>query len=131
MKPRKQTILIMLIGLLLFAFAAVMAQTPAQGDQKKKTEAGCAMESCCGSDGSCSMKKEGETTTDGAEAKDGCCGESCDMAKHDGKMKHDSKDHKEACCAESCDMSKHDAKHDKKDHKDCCKMKQKEKKKAA
>ena len=103
MKPRKQTILIMLIGLLLFAFAAVMAQTPAQGqgDQKKPAEACCAMESCCSGD-SCEMKDKG-----------------------------DMKDHKDACCAESCDMSKHDAKHDKKDHKDCCKMKQKEKKKAA
>src|SRR5262245_59020385 len=104
MKPRKQTILIMLIGLLLVAFAAVMAQdpqTPAQGDEKKKAEACCAMESCCS-------------------------GNSCEM-----KDKADMKDHKESCCAESCDMSKHDAKHDKKDHKDCCKAKQKDKKKAA
>ena len=69
MKPRKQTILIMLLGLLLFAFTAAMAQTPAQGDQKK-TESCCAMESCC------------------------CCsGDSCDM-----KMKHDMKDHKGDCC---------------------------------
>ena len=101
MKPRKQTILIMLVGLLLFAFAAVMAQTPAQGDQKKPAEACCAMESCCS-------------------------GDSCEM-----KDKSDMKDHKDACCSESCDMSKHDAKHDKKDHKDCCKMKQKDKKKTA
>ena len=36
MKPRKNTILIMLLGLLLVAFAAAMAQTPAQGDQKKR-----------------------------------------------------------------------------------------------
>ena len=73
MKSRKQTILIMLVGLLLVAFAAVMAQTPAQGDQKKKTESCCAMESCCGENGSCPMKKEGETTTnaDAAEARDG------------------------------------------------------------
>ena len=35
MKPRKQTILIMLVGLLLFAFAAVMAQTPAQGEPEE------------------------------------------------------------------------------------------------
>ena len=103
MKPRRPIILIMLIGLVLFAFAAVMAQTPAQGqdDQKKPAEACCAMESCCSGD-SCEMKDKG-----------------------------DMKDHKDACCAESCDMSKHDAKHDKKDHKDCCKMKQKDKKKAA
>lgn len=68
MKLRKQTILVMLFGLLLFAFAAVVAQTPAQGDQKKA-------ESCC--------------------AKDSCCsGDSCDMKD----MKHDMKDHKPDCC---------------------------------
>ena len=108
MKPRKYITLIMLLGLLLLAFAAGMAQTPAQGDQKKKAESCCAMESGCCNDGSCPMKKEGESST---EAKDSCC----------------------ACCEESCDMAKHDAnmKHDK-DHKgDCCKMKQKDKKKAA
>lgn len=102
MKSRKQ-IIIMLVGLLLFAFATVMAQTPAQGDQKKKAEACCAMETCCCNDGSCSMKKEGDQ-------KDASCGESCDMTKHEGK--HDAK------------------KHDSKDHKDCCKMKQKNKKAA-
>lgn len=126
MRPRKQTILIMLVGLLLVAFAAVMAQTPAQGDQKKKAE------SCC-NDGSCSMKKEGETPSadaDASKAKDDCCsGDSCEM-----KENADMKNH--ACCGESCDMTKHDAKHDanmkhdSKDHKDCCKMKQKNKKAA-
>ena len=114
MKSRKH-ILIMLVGLMLVAFAAVMAQTPAQGDQKKKAEACCAMESCCDKDGSCPMKKEGETPNADAEAskaKDDCCcsGDSCDMSKHDAK--HDAK------------------KHDSKDHKDCCKMKQKDKKAA-
>ena len=105
MKSRKNTILIMLLGLLLVAFAASMAQTPTQGEQKQKGEACCAMESCCCNNGSCPTKKEGETppSGDAAEAKD--------------------------CCAESCDMSKHDAKHDKKDHKDCCNMKQKDKNK--
>jgi hypothetical protein len=75
MKPRKQTILIMLLGLLLVAFAVAMAQTPAQGDPKK-TDACCAMDSCC------------------------CCnGDSCDMnMKHDTNMKHDMKDHKGDCC---------------------------------
>ena len=69
MKPRKQTILIMLVGLLLVAFAVAMAQTPAQGDQKKTAESCCSMESCC------------------------CCsGDSCDMnMKHDTNMKHDMK----------------------------------------
>ena len=76
MKPRKHTTLIMLLAILLFAFTAGMAQTPAQGEQKKKAEACCAMESCC------------------------CCsGDSCDMMKADGAtMKHDMKDHKGDCC---------------------------------
>jgi glucose dehydrogenase len=104
MKSRKH-ILIMLVGLLLVAFAAAMAQTPAQGDQKKKTEACCAMESCCSGD-SCEMMKDNADTKNN---KDGCCAESCDMTKHDAK--HDGKDHK--------------------DHKDCCKMKQKDKAKKA
>ena len=70
MKFRK-TALLVLVGILLFAFAAAMAQTPAQSDQKEKTEACCAMESCC------------------------CCsGDSCDMKKHDGKQ-HDGK---AECC---------------------------------
>lgn len=93
MKSRKNTILILLLGLLLVAFAAVSAQTPAQGDQKKKSESCCAMESCCDGD-SCEMKKEGEAN---AEGKHSCCGESCDMKKHDAKMKHD-KDGKHDCC---------------------------------
>ena len=89
MKPRKRTILVMLLGLLLLAFAAGVAQTPSQGDQKKKTESCCSMESCC-SDDSCEMKKEGDANS---EAKHDCCGDSCDM-----KMKHDMKDHKSDCC---------------------------------
>ena len=93
MNPRKHTFLILLLGLLLVEFAAVSAQTPSQGDQKKKTESCCAMESCCNDD-SCDMKKEGEAN---AEGKHDCCGESCDMKKHDEKMKHD-KDGKHECC---------------------------------
>ena len=81
MKLRKQTILVMLFGLLLLAFTAVVAQTPAQGDQKKA-------ESCCAMD-SCPMK------TDGAEAKSDCCkADSCDMKD----KKHDMKDHTADCC---------------------------------
>ena len=95
MKPRKQIILIMLVGLLLVAFAAVMAQTPAQGDQKKPAEACCAMESCCCNNGSCSMKKEGEAKS---------CSESCDMSKHDAK--HDKKDHKDCCKMKQKDKNK-------------------------
>jgi len=72
MNPRKNTFLILLLGLLLVAFSAVAAQTPSQGEQKKKTESCCQMESCCTDD-------------------------SCDMKKHDAKMKHD-KDAKGECC---------------------------------
>ena len=93
MKPRKNTILVMLLGLLLFAFAVGMAQTPSQGDQKKKAEACCSMESCC-NDESCDMKKDGTAQTEG---KDSCCSDSCDMKDHDAKMKHD-KDGKHECC---------------------------------
>ena|SRR5918993_1939583 len=86
MKPRKNTILIMLLGLLLVAFAVGIAQTPAQGDQKKKAEACCAMESCCCNDGSCPMKE------DGTPSAEGCC------SKHEAK--HDKKNHdaKGSCC---------------------------------
>lgn len=115
MKPRNITILVMLLGLLLVAFAAGIAQTPAQGDQKKKTESCCSMESCCTGD-SCAMKAEEGTTGTGndnsadAKKEHSCCGESCDMnMKHDAKMKHEN----------------HDKKHD------CCKAKQKDKNKKA
>lgn len=131
MKPRKNTFLVILLGLLLFAFAAALAQTPSQGDQKSKTETCCAMDSCCCNNGSCPMKKEGAT---GADAKEGCCsGDSCEMKDKDGMKNHAEDKGCCACCGESCDMSKHDAKHDatmKHDHKshkgDCCKMKQKD-----
>ena len=96
MKPRKNIYLILLLGLLLVAFAVATAQTPAQGDQKKKAESCCAMESCCTGD-SCEMKKDGESKKEGTEAKHDCCGDSCDMSKHDAKMKHD-KDAKHECC---------------------------------
>lgn len=144
MKHQKSTILIMLLGLLLMAFVAVMAQTPAQtpqaGDQKK-------MESCCCKGDSCEMKKEG---AEAGEAKEDCCGDSCKLhhadakntgtandlanntAKHD-PAKHDSAKH-EGCCGESCDMAKHGANHDPKTHKadgSCCKAKQKDAQKEA
>src|SRR5215203_5271632 len=101
MKLRKNTILILLFGLLLIAFASGMAQTPAQGDQKKKAEACCSMESCCCNGDSCPTKKEGATD---AEAKDGCCnGDSCEMKMKDDMKNHS--DHQECgCCGDSCDM---------------------------
>jgi len=71
MKSRKNIILILLLGLLLAAFSAVSAQTPAQGEQKKTAE------TCC--------------------SKESCCNDSCDMKKQDEKMKHD-KDAKHECC---------------------------------
>ena len=76
MNFRKNTFLILLLGLLLVAFAAVSAQTPSQGEQKKKTESCCSMESCC------------------------CCsGDSCDMKMKDhADMKHDMKGQKGDCC---------------------------------
>ena len=59
MKSRKNSFLILLLGLLLVAFSAASAQTPAQGDQKKNAEACCSKESCCNDD-SCDMKKHDE-----------------------------------------------------------------------
>ena len=86
MKPRKNTVLILLLALLLTAFAVSMAQTPAQGDQEKGKVC-CAMETCCCSGDSCEMKDK-----DGKDHK-GCCGDSCQMKKHDSKN-HGTKD----CC---------------------------------
>ena len=134
MKPRKITILVMLLGLLLLAFAAGVAQTPSQGDQKTKAEACCAMDTCCCSGDSCSMKEGGAATTDTAKA-DCCKGDSCKMKKKD--MNHADDHECCSCCADSCDMDmkadgtmKHDMKdmkHDMKGHKgDCCKAKSKD-----
>jgi hypothetical protein len=106
MKPRKNIILIMLLGLLLVAFAASIAQTPSGQGEQKKSEACCSMESCCCNGSSCPLKEDG---TANSEAKDSCCSNGC-------------------CSGDSCDMKKHDAKHH--DAKgSCCKMKHKEKNK--
>lgn len=143
MKPHKSTILIMLLGLLLVAFVAVMAQqTPQGGEQKKPAEACCAMESCCCKGDSCALKQEGAET---AEGKEGCCGDSCKLHHSDAannpetaknsnpeNAKHDPAAHA-GCCVESCNMVKHE-KHDGKTHSpdgSCCKMKQKDAKKQA
>lgn len=146
MRPRKNTTLIMLLGLLLLVFAVGTAQTqtPSQGDQKAKTESCCSSESCCCCSGdSCQLKTEGTaaTTADTAaktDAKPDCCsGDSCKMKK---KAMNHADDHECCgCCADSCDMKmkhdatmkhdanmKHDMKHDMKGHKgDCCKAKAK------
>ena len=132
MKPHKNTILTLVLGLMLIASAAVMAQTPAQGDQQNKTEACCSMDSCCCCNGdSCPMKADGTA----ADAKHSCCGDSCKMKKTDAKNHAD--DHECcSCCGDSCDMMKHDGamKHDatmKHDAKmkhgkaDCCNAKNK------
>jgi hypothetical protein len=140
MKPRKNTTLVMLLGLLLVAFAAGTAQTPSQGDQTKKTEDCCAMDSCCCCSGdSCpTMKADGTTMAADAtakpDAKHSCCsGDSCKMKTKDAKNNHADNDHACcSCCGDSCDMNmkdmKHDAmmKHDMKGQKgDCCNAKQK------
>lgn len=117
MRPRKNTVLIMLFALLLTVFAVAMAQTPSQGDQKK-SEACCSMETCCCNGGSCPMK---EGAND-AEAKDaGCCcsGDSCEMKAKDGA-------NHAGCCGDSCQLKKPHTK----DHGaggECCKIKHKDK----
>jgi hypothetical protein len=127
MKPRKNIALIMILGLLLCAFAVAVAQTPAQGDQKKKTES--AEEACCKSDSCTHHSKEAGTDAADAAAKSD---EKHDCCKMKSKEKTDAAE--QDCCGESCDMKekhdanmKHDAtmKHDAKGHKggDCCNIK--------
>lgn len=123
MKPRKSTLFVALLALLLTAFVSGMGQGTTQTDQKKKADSCCAEgSSCCAEGMAC---KEGESCCkEGAE----CCKEGAECCKE-----HADKDH--ACCGgESCDMSKmkHDAKmkHDPKKQGECCNMKAKDKTKA-
>lgn len=114
MKPRRSTVLVVLLTFLLAVFAIAMGQGAGttQTDQKKQAESCCAQGEKCCAEGSCkheasSCCKEGaECCKEGAEccAKHadknhaGCCGDSCELdAKHDAKAKHDSKKHGECC----------------------------------
>jgi hypothetical protein len=95
MKPRKNLILAIVLGLTLVASATGMAQTPAQGDQKEKTHACCSLDTCSCKDGSCPMKNDG--TANGEAKECSCCtGDSCEMKAKDDTAKDGTK--KESCC---------------------------------
>ena len=126
MKPRKSTVLVVLLTFLLAAFAIAMGgqgTTGTQGDQKKKAESCCAEGTKCCAEGT-SCKQEGESCCkEGAE----CCKEGAECCKKDGDKDHAS------CCGDSCELGgKHDAnmKHDPKKHGECCKVKAKDSKDA-
>ena len=117
MKPRKSTVLVVLLTFVLAAFALALAQGTTQTDQKKKADSCCAEGSNCCAEGSC---KE--------EAKD-CCKEGAECCKEGAEScKKTDKDHA-SCCGDSCELGKHDAKakHDPKKHGECCKVKSKDK----
>jgi hypothetical protein len=118
MKPRKSTVLVVLLTFLLAAFAIAVAQGTTQTDQKKKAEACCAEGANCCAEGSCK------------EAAKSCCKEGAECCKEGAECcaNHANKEHA-ACCGESCDLNaKADgtAKHDPKKHGECCKMKNKD-----
>ncbi len=123
MKPRKTTLLIALVALLLAAFAIGMAQGTTQADQKKKAESCCAEGASCCAEGSC-KEAAPSCCKEGAE----CCKDGAACCKHDANKEHD------GCCGDSCEL---DAKGGdaiaKAKHKHgegaCCKAKQKEKSK--
>ena len=119
MKPRKSTVLVVLLTFLLAAFAIAMGQGTTQTDQKKKAESCCAEGANCCADGSC--KDEAKSCCkEGAE----CCKEGAECCKHDANKEH------AGCCGESCELNhaKGDAKakHDPKKHGECCKVKTKD-----
>jgi hypothetical protein len=109
MKPRKTTLLIALIALILAAFAVGMAQGTTQTDQKKKAESCCAEGAKCCEDGA----KEGtECKHDPNKPHEGCCGDSCELDAKGGdtaKAKHKHGEG-ECCKAKKKDKSKTKAK---------------------
>ncbi len=119
MKPRKSTVLIVLLTFLLAAFAIAMAQGTTQTDQKKKAESCCAEGAKCCAEGECKHEDK-SCCKDGAE----CCKDGAECCKADAN-----KDHAD-CCGESCEMKAHHdsakAKHDPKKHGECCKAKSKD-----
>ena len=118
MKPRKSTVIVVLLTFLLAAFAIAMGQGATQTDQKKKAESCCAEGANCCAEGSC--KEEAKS----------CCKEGAECCKEGAECcaKHADKDHA-GCCGDSCELdAKHDAKanHDPKKHGECCKVKSKD-----
>jgi hypothetical protein len=122
MKPRKSTVLVVLLTFLLAAFAIAMAQGTQGGTQtdQKKAESCCAEGAKCCAEGSCKHEDK-SCCKEGAE----CCKEGAECCKN-----HADKDHAD-CCGDSCEMdanAMHDAKgkHDPKKHGECCKAKNKD-----
>lgn len=130
MKPRKSTVLVVLLTFLLAAFAIAIGsqdqKATTQTDQKQKAESCCAQGEKCCAEGSCKHEEANSCCKEGAEcckpgaeccAKHadknhaGCCGESCELdAKHDGTAKHDPKKHGECCKVKNKDGQTKDAK---------------------
>ena len=124
MKPRKSTVLVVLLTFLLAAFAIAMAQGTTQTDQNKKAESCCAEGAKCCAEGSCKHEAN-SCCKEGAE----CCKEGAECCANHANKDHANKDHAN-CCGDSCEMkANHDAKakHDPKKHGECCKAKSKDK----
>jgi hypothetical protein len=114
MKPQKSVVLLVFLGLLLFAFAIGIAQDPQKSTNKKQIECCCAAESC-------PMSQSGESEAN-------CCQNmSCDM-KHDGEKKHD--DNSCCCGSDSCDMKSANAHKQHAGGAVCCKAKHDKKSKS-
>ena len=112
MKPNKSILLVLLVGLLFAIVGVAVAQNTSQNIQTKKSEESC----CCKSD-SCPMK-DGATATD---AKNGCCGDSCDMKSQDNMKNHTEAGAGCCCCSgDSCDMKAHDNMKSHASGQECC-----------